>query len=63
MARDTSDKKTVILVERSGDIFKARVEGDEDANAVWAGRTANEAVGSLVITLCFSLGLRVIQRG
>lgn len=58
-----SDLKTVILVERAGDIFKARLKDETDVNAVWAGRTAAEAVGKLIIGLCFSLNLRVIQKG
>lgn len=69
---------TTIIVERSSgrrvevrdgvrnivpEVFKARIEGDTDANAVWAGKSAAEAVGWLVIHLGFSLQLRIIQRG
>jgi len=59
----TKDEMTVIQVVRSGEIFKATIRGDEDVNAVWAGRTAAEAVGKLVITLGFSLRLRIVQNG
>lgn len=59
---------TILVVRRPGahrsaDVFEARVEGDEDANAVWVGRTAAEAVGKLVIALAPTLKLRVLLQG
>ena len=56
-------EKTVVLVERSGDIFIARIKGDLDAGSRFTGRSAAEAVGWLVINLGFSLNLRIIQKG
>jgi hypothetical protein len=59
--------KVTILVERmssghrKNETWRARVKGDEDAHAVWMGKTRNEAVGALVVHLAFSLNLRVVQ--
>jgi len=44
-------------------MWRARIQDDEDASAVWMGKTRAEAVGWLVIHLGCSLNLKILQKG
>ncbi len=51
---------TIIDIEQDGNLYRARVRGDENVHAVWAGHTKYEALGKLVTVLSASLGLKIM---